>query len=245
MYSLIFDVFILITNITNIKSQVCNSDTYTITDNSNTTLLTLDKYGNLNITGNIINNGYCKCNSFVGDGSTLNNLNNNTVIANLITQISNMTYLLNQITSLQNQIVYLNQTITCRYINIANTSFLNKTDQNIPYPTKDYDSHGAYNGSVFTAPISGKYRLTYSFFGMVNLANYQGMIYGYKKNLGSPIYNAVQYGTGFLGNMFLHYTVELSLNTNDTLEARCTSEVPFTLGNVPDYNAITITKIGD
>ncbi len=93
-------IFVGCFTITN--TQACNSNTYTITDNNNNTLLSLDTDGSLNISG------ICNCKSFSGDGSNLKGLENQHIIANLIALINNLTIqinmIMNNVTRLQNTV---------------------------------------------------------------------------------------------------------------------------------------------
>jgi hypothetical protein len=55
------------------------------------------------------------------------------------------------------------ETVKARYTSTAGTSIATGGgNTSVPYPTKDYDSHAAFNGAtgVFTAPISGTFRVT-------------------------------------------------------------------------------------
>lgn len=52
------------------------------------------------------------------------------------------------------------ETVACKYT--SSTTALGTTTTTVVYPTKIYDTHGSYNPStgVFTAPMSGKYRIS-------------------------------------------------------------------------------------
>lgn len=51
------------------------------------------------------------------------------------------------------------ETVALSYYSTATTAFGNGPTT-VAYATKNYDSHNAWNGTVFTAPIAGKYRFT-------------------------------------------------------------------------------------
>lgn len=48
--------------------------------------------------------------------------------------------------------------VSCSYTNSAGTAFsATGVNFNVPFATKEYDSHGSFSSSTFTAPISGEY----------------------------------------------------------------------------------------
>jgi hypothetical protein len=50
-----------------------------------------------------------------------------------------------------------NESVSCRYGNTAGTSMTGGAATQIPFATKSFDSHGSWDGTKFTAPVSGKY----------------------------------------------------------------------------------------
>jgi hypothetical protein len=62
------------------------------------------------------------------------------------------------------QAIAANETVSLKYQNNAGTSIPSPNLVQVPYATKIYDTHNAWNGSVFTAPIGGKYRVTVATF---------------------------------------------------------------------------------
>lgn len=53
------------------------------------------------------------------------------------------------------------ESLNLKYYNTAGTSIATGAGTSqVPYATKVYDSHNTWNGNTFTAPISGKYRVT-------------------------------------------------------------------------------------
>ncbi len=65
------------------------------------------------------------------------------------------------------------ETIAARYTNTAGTSIANSGDVQVPFATKDFDTHGAFATPTFTAPSAGKYRVSavISFASSVYAAN--------------------------------------------------------------------------
>jgi hypothetical protein len=51
--------------------------------------------------------------------------------------------------------------VNMRYTNTAGTSIANSGEIAVPFATKDYDSHNAFDGAtgIFTVPVSGKYQI--------------------------------------------------------------------------------------
>jgi len=56
-------------------------------------------------------------------------------------------------------VVAATETVACRYTNVAGTS-IGTSSATIPFATKSYDTHNAFNGTTFTVPVSGKYLIT-------------------------------------------------------------------------------------
>lgn len=50
-------------------------------------------------------------------------------------------------------------TVACKYVNTAGTSITSST-ATVPFATKVYDTTNSFNGTTFTAPVAGKYRIT-------------------------------------------------------------------------------------
>lgn len=57
-------------------------------------------------------------------------------------------------------VVAATESVNARYTNTAGTSFTGGTEANLPFATKDYDSHNAFSVDTYTVPVSGKYRVT-------------------------------------------------------------------------------------
>jgi hypothetical protein len=47
--------------------------------------------------------------------------------------------------------------VAARYY--SSSTAISGTFANITYATKDYDTHNAYSGGIFTVPVSGKYQI--------------------------------------------------------------------------------------
>ena len=52
------------------------------------------------------------------------------------------------------------ETVSLKYSNTAGTSIAAAGTAPVSYATKAHDTHNAWNGSTFTAPVGGKYRVT-------------------------------------------------------------------------------------
>lgn len=57
-------------------------------------------------------------------------------------------------------VVQATESVNMKYTNSANTSISNTGDVNVPFPTKVWDTHNAYSGTIYTVPVSGKYRVS-------------------------------------------------------------------------------------
>ena len=57
--------------------------------------------------------------------------------------------------------VQASESVTMKYTNSAGTAYSATTvNFTVPFATKVYDSHNAFSSNIFTAPISGRYRIT-------------------------------------------------------------------------------------
>jgi hypothetical protein len=130
----------------NIIGQQCNND-YVISNNNNEQVFTISS-----------TNNSCICKSFGGDGSKLTNLNNNTIISSLITQINNN---LEIIGNMQNQITLLNQTVYFVARKILFGTLSASTPTALIFNQIIVDSHSKYSNvtGAYKIPIDGLYHL--------------------------------------------------------------------------------------
>jgi hypothetical protein len=139
------------------------------------------------------------------------------------------------------------ETVSLSYENTAGT-LVTGSPATIPFSTKKYDSHSAYNGTTFTAPISGKYRIT----GMVTIASIifttaQQLFFDIFKN-GSFLINGNNvWGNGVGTDIRTNGSVTVSLVAGDqiTISAQQTTGVSRALFTGSGFNFLMIERIGN
>lgn len=104
-------------------------------------------------------------------------------------------------------------TIAMRAVNNAGTVITaGVTAQQIPFPTKDFDTTNSWNGSQFTAPVSGKYRVSCTLTGLGTNAELN--LYLYKNG---SFYSALAENGTFNGVNAASGSDSVNLNAGDTL----------------------------
>ena len=97
--------------------------------------------------------------------------------------------------------------------NTAGTSIPTNTDTAVPYATTTYDTHSAFSGSSFTAPVSGYYRLTTT--QTWDSANFLNVVLDlmFKKNGSTVVARTLLYpqtSTGLSWSQTLSQTIKLN-----------------------------------
>lgn len=150
-------------------------------------------------------------------------------------------------------VVAATESVNARYTNTAGTSIANSlADVNVPFATKDFDSHNAYNTStgVYTVPVSGKFRVTatmaYASSAWTAGNSAYASVY---KNSAAHSYGAYQMlqatVTLVLG---LQVTAIVSCNAGDTLEIRAANNRTggnTSLSTTAGINHFEIERIGN
>jgi len=139
------------------------------------------------------------------------------------------------------------ESVNGRYTNTAGTAVATSIT-NLPYPTKDFDSHNIYNTStgIGTIPISGKYQFNAKFItAAVTLSTTQAIsVYIYKN--GAVIDRAVMVGNGASNAYQVYTSAILSFLAGDTFEIRTVSGVATTvLTTVPELNSLSWARVGN
>ncbi len=115
------------------------------------------------------------------------------------------------------------ETIAARYTNTAGTSITNTlAETNLPFATKDYDTHLGYSGTVYTVQTPGKYRVaaTFSYASSAWTAGNSAYAIIYKNG------SAYAYGPYFMAQVTASYLVgqsvysEVPAVSGDTIEIR-------------------------
>ena len=145
------------------------------------------------------------------------------------------------------QQIAASESVNASYRTSAGQVIPNATFTPITFATKEYDSHGAFSGTSYTVPVSGKYEFVGSLF-WTNTTNaaFDAQIAIYKNG---TLFRAVS--TPKAGNAGVPLTV------NGTLTAACVAGDVITiygyqsagfslaLSADPNYNWITIKRIGN
>jgi hypothetical protein len=143
------------------------------------------------------------------------------------------------------QTIASGETVAVRAVNNASTP-LTTSFATIPYPTKIYDTHNAFNAStgVFTAPVKGIYEVKVN--GRVDLTLSTSQFYAVEIRKGADrIAITVVNGNGATGPSYTALSiVEIDMNAGQTLDVRqvCSVGVNLSGGSV---NSISIRKVAE
>jgi hypothetical protein len=142
------------------------------------------------------------------------------------------------------QTISASEPINCSYSSSAGGSIaIGDTLQS--FSTRLYDSHGAWSGSVFTAPVVGKYRVSVTLLtAAVVLATNQGILINVYKNgtLFRRVANMI--GTGANNSIGLNGTTTADLLAGETLSIYAASSVSTNQFANTAFNFLTVEKVG-
>jgi hypothetical protein len=138
------------------------------------------------------------------------------------------------------------ESVTARYTNTAGTALTTSgTAANIPFATKTYDSHGSFNGTIFTVPVSGKYRISSNLITQaVTLATTNEFRIVAIKN-GNQVSKSFVNGNGASNAQNVMACSTIDCVAGDTLEIRARISVAASLSTTADDNWICIERIGN
>lgn len=140
------------------------------------------------------------------------------------------------------------ETVACRYTNTAGTSIAAGGTTPVPFVTKDYDTTGSWNGTTFTAPISGKYEVKCGIFYAT------GSFTGTSKNIN------IRKNTTLVSYISIitppsTATYNLGMNGSDTINLLAGETLDFglahnegtarSLDTLSGANHISITRVGN
>lgn len=131
------------------------------------------------------------------------------------------------------------------YENTAGTS-ITTSNSTITFATKNFDTHNAYSGGVFTAPVAGKYFVSANMFSVTALSNTAAWYLKIVKNGANILVNA-KAGTGAPNTTnCVAVSGVVELKAGDTLRVDCQLDAagPISLTASAGYNVFTIAKIG-
>jgi hypothetical protein len=132
------------------------------------------------------------------------------------------------------------ESVNLRYENSAGTS-VTTTTTILPYGSKVYDSHGAYNAStgVFTAPISGKYKINARYTSSTSASCY---ILTYKNG----VVNGQSYVSTAGGAQTYAINDTVQLLAGDTMDVRAATVTgSTTLNSAASFNTLEIERVGN
>lgn len=136
------------------------------------------------------------------------------------------------------------ESVSMRYTSTATTAINAKTD--LTYGTKDWDSHGAFDGTSFTAPVSGEYLVRGSWItATVNLSATNQWAYVHILKEGSVVMSKLVPGQGANTNHNPEIvgTVKLLAGQKVRLQGECS--VATSMANLPAYSYIEIKRVGN
>lgn len=144
------------------------------------------------------------------------------------------------------------ESVTGKYENTAGTALTGNVEATLPYATKKYDSHGAFNGTVFTAPISGVYQFssTVSLQAVANTTN-QVLAAGFRvtsipESISAQTqYVMVEWGNGVSHGQVVTFTKSYKLNAGDTVEVRALNTNSVSLATDAGVNFFCWNRVGN
>jgi hypothetical protein len=139
------------------------------------------------------------------------------------------------------------ETVAMRYSTSAAPSISNNSATAITFGTKVFDTHGAYSGSIYTVPVSGKYRFSMALYSVSTAASMTDFqIICYKNGAQAFGANFPKGGTSTTpGGGNLSGTIDCV--AGDTLQGRWlqTSGGSLDLIASGDWNWISIERVGN
>lgn len=144
------------------------------------------------------------------------------------------------------------ESVTGKYENTAGTALTGNVEATLPYATKKYDSHGAFSGTVFTAPISGVYQFssTVSLQAVANTTN-QVLAAGFRvtstpESISAQTqYVMVEWGNGVSHGQVVTFTKSYKLNAGDTVEVRALNTNSVSLATDAGVNFFCWNRVGN
>ncbi len=138
------------------------------------------------------------------------------------------------------------ESVTARYTNTAGTALTTSaTAANIPFATRTYDSHGSFSGTIFTVPVSGKYRISSNLITQaVTLATTNEFRIVAIKN-GNQVSKSFINGNGASNAQNVMVCSTIDCVAGDTLEIRSRISAAASLSTTADDNWICIERVGN
>jgi hypothetical protein len=150
-------------------------------------------------------------------------------------------------------VIAASETVYAKYNNVAGTSITN-LDSTIPFATKISDSHGFFNGSVATIPVSGTYLICAKLHtAAVNNSTSQALILNFKitssgvesAESGLSLTIANKYGNGVSLDHVVHGCKTYRLLAGDTFQVLANNSNTVSLNTTAGSNWVSITRVGN
>lgn len=132
------------------------------------------------------------------------------------------------------------------YENTAGTS-ITTSNATVTFANKNFDTHNAYSGGVFTAPVAGKYFVSANMFSVTTLSATAGWYLKIVKNGSTSVFVNTKAGTGAANTTnCVAVSGIVELKAGDTLRVDCQLDAagPISLTSSAGYNVFTVAKIG-
>ena len=137
------------------------------------------------------------------------------------------------------------ETVAISYSSSAGGS-IGTSDTVQSFATKIYDTHGAWSGSVFTAPIAGKYHVAATILtNAVTLGTTSPVILSVNKNGSSYRRFATTLGNGSNSSYGANGSTTIDLLAGETLSIGAASAVATSQFPASSFNYVTIERVGN
>lgn len=143
------------------------------------------------------------------------------------------------------------ESVNARYTNTAGTSIANTGENNVPFATKDFDSHGAWNGTQYVVPVSGKFAVSGSVYfagGQTYAANNGAFLSVYKNGVGHSYGANYIFTAASTTELGVSISTIVNCNAGDTLEFRVSNNRTAgatLLQTAVGANFINISRVGN
>ncbi len=143
-------------------------------------------------------------------------------------------------------VIAATESVNASYTTTTGTT-VNTGNPVIPFPIRSFDSHNSYNTStgVYTAPVSGKYRVSATLTATVNLSSAQQFSVGFLKN--GTFFRVVgnNVGAGGSASRSPSGSTLIDLLAGETVSVYGYSDVSTTLNTSAGFSHFSIERVGN